>query len=301
MRTTKRFTKTTLARFERTGRGTGTLEDYLAWHRVTRGDPASMGRSHILKWRNRLRDLLSDGELGSQFFSTMLPNLADSLEQYKLAAEPDVHPRIAYGEDVDGTLYEGTLQIAASLGLKHPKLRDEEKTTWIMTTDLLLAFREPGGKLKFLAVSFKSKEWDEGNVTKRTRQLLSIEKEYWRLRGVEWILVTPALADERVVLTLRRTACWGLAPYEASAEMRKLAVETVKSFPWYSVTDVLKSLAQALGEMSFAQHALWQAIWKGELHVDLRRGWRPHEPLRPLTEKEFWDLNPIHSRRSSWK
>ena len=84
MRTTKRFSPTVIARFLRQGRGEGIYEEYIPWHRVSRGDPASAGRSHLLMWRHRLRELLSDGELGEQLFATMLQNLDDSLEQFKL-------------------------------------------------------------------------------------------------------------------------------------------------------------------------------------------------------------------------
>jgi hypothetical protein len=79
MRTTKRFTPKVIARFERQHRGEGTYADYIPWHRVSRGDPASSGRSHLLMWRDRLRELLSDGELVEQLFATMLPDLDDSL------------------------------------------------------------------------------------------------------------------------------------------------------------------------------------------------------------------------------
>ena len=65
MRTTKRFTPAVLDRFKREGRGTGIFQDYIPWHKVSRGDPASSGRSHLVIWRSRLRELLSDGELRS--------------------------------------------------------------------------------------------------------------------------------------------------------------------------------------------------------------------------------------------
>lgn len=96
MRTTKRFTPKVLARFAREGRGTGIYEEYIPWHRVSRGDPASRGRSHLLEWKDRLRELLSDGELGAQLFAVMLPDLDDSLEQYRLEQEPSQHPLAAY-------------------------------------------------------------------------------------------------------------------------------------------------------------------------------------------------------------
>ena len=64
----------------------------------TRGDPASSGRSHLLKWRGRLRHLLSEGELGQQLFATMLPNLDDCLERGKGDVDPAPHLLSAYCE-----------------------------------------------------------------------------------------------------------------------------------------------------------------------------------------------------------
>ncbi len=124
MRTTKRFTPAVIARFIKQGRGQGTHADYAGWHRVTRGDPASSGRSHLLRWRGRLRDLLSDGELGAQLFVTMLPDVDDCLEQYGLSPEDDMHPLAVYGERDPLTLFPGTLKLADELGIRHPRLSD---------------------------------------------------------------------------------------------------------------------------------------------------------------------------------
>jgi len=145
MRTTKRFTPAVLTRFEKHGRGTGTYEDYIGWHRVTRGDPASRGRSHILNWHGRLIDLLSDGELGEQLFATMLPNLDDSLEQHKLTPEDSPHPLLAYGAPVSEELFPGTLRLAEELGIRHPRVYGKgESGNWVLTTDLALVFDKPG-------------------------------------------------------------------------------------------------------------------------------------------------------------
>lgn len=219
MRTTKRFTPKVIERFIREGRGEGTYEDYIGWHRVTRGDPASSGRSHILNWRNRLRDLLSDGELGEQLFATMLPDLDDSLEQYELTPEPSEHPLAAYGEGDMATLFPGTVALAKELGIKHPKLSQKgESIPWHFSTDLLLTFKSTTGRRHMLALAYKTNDWKS---SPRIRELLRIEKEYWERRGVRWLLISPELSDFRVVLTLRRIACWALAD-EAPFELRQL-------------------------------------------------------------------------------
>lgn len=297
MRTTKRFTPKVLARFVRQGRGEGTYADYIPWHCVSRGDPASSGRSHLLMWRDRLRELLSDGELGEQLFATMLPDLDDSLEQYKLSPEDAPHPLAAYRERDVHTLFPGTEKLAKKLGIKHPILSDADETVlWKPTTDLLLVIKPKGRARRLLALAFKPRDWDKN---KRIRQLLCLEREFWLCRDAEWLLITPNLYDERVVLTLRRIGCWALGE-EAPAEVRLIAAKVARQNPGHSVTRLLEEIQALVGALELAQRALWQAIWNGELLIDLRRGWRPHPPLKHISPEEFTALNPIAARRSSW-
>lgn len=297
MRKTKRFTPTVIARFVRQGRGTGTFEAYLPWHQVSRGDPSSEGRSHLLKWRDRLRELLSDGELGAQYFATMLQNLVDSLEQFPLSVEDSAHPLVAYGQGDPGLPFSGTEALARKLGIKHPTVSGDGKTEqWKATTDLVLVFRAEDGRRQMLAIAYKTNDWKEG---RRTKQLLSLEREYWEARGVTWLLITPETYEEQVVLSLRRTACWALGD-EVGIDRCSQAAQIARSLSGSSVTQVLRAIAVALGDHELAQRALWQAVWSGLLPVDLRRGWRPHVPLRWLSKEEFLKFNPIASRRSAW-
>lgn len=297
MRTTKRFTPKVIARFLRQGRGEGTYADYIPWHCVSRGDPASSGRSHLLMWRARLRELLSDGELDEQLFATMLPDLDDSLEQYKLPPEDTPHPLAAYGERDVHTLFPGTEKLAQRLGIKHPILHDgDESVLWKPTTDLLLAIKPTGRSRRLLALAFKPRDL---NLRKRTRQLLCLEREFWLCRDVEWLLITPDLYDARVALTLRRVGCWALGE-EAPVGVRQIATKVAQQNPGHSVTRLLEEIQTLVGALELAQRALWQAIWYGELLIDLSRGWRPHVPLKHISQEEFMALNPIAARRSSW-
>jgi hypothetical protein len=59
-------------------------------------------------------------------------------------------------------------------------------------------------------------------------------------------------------------------------------------------------LADELGSLDLAQRAVWQSIWRGELPIDLTRGWRPHVPLKLVSPAKFAEFNPILSRRSAW-
>jgi len=296
MRTTKRFTPKVLERFIRQGRGEGSREDYLPWHRVSRGDPASSGRSHLLHWKERLRELLSDGELGEQLFAVMLADLDDCLEQYRLTSDRSRHPLVAYGRTGDET-FPGTEELAKQLGIKHPKLREgKDEALWQLTTDFVLVFKPVNGQRRMLAVAFKP---SEATLKKRQRQLLGLEREYWKRRGVDWLLVTPAEYADSVFQTLRRTACWALAE-PSTAAARQAAVQIAQRESWASLTTVLERLTAKLGTLDLAQRALWQAVWAGELPIDLRRGWRPHLPLNPVSPEQFQAFNPLGARRSAW-
>jgi TnsA endonuclease N terminal len=297
VRKTKRFTPSVLSRFAKQGRGQGTYGDYVPWHCVTRGDPSSSGRSHLMMWRDRLRELLSDGELGSQFFATMLPDIDDCLEQFDLDTGDGPHVLSRYHDRDPLKFYPGTIQLAKQLGIKHPMVRDEsESALWRPTTDLLL-IRKDGARKRFVqAIAFKP---DDCIESRRTRELLSLEREFWTVRSVQWLLITPKLHDRRVVLTLRRIGAWALAE-PATQDAKQTVVGLARDLPGRTVDRVLGQASSILGSVDLAQRALWQSVWFGDLPIDLRRGWRPQEPLRIVSSEAFAEQNPIASGRSSW-
>jgi hypothetical protein len=227
----------------------------------------------------------------------MLPNVEDLVEQFKLNEESEAHPLCRYDQTYQTTLYPGTLELATRLGIKHPELTAAEKTVcWNLTTDLVVVLRTTKG-LKLLAVARKPDQ--EFRRRTRTRNLLRLEREFWNRRGVEWLLITPAECEDAVVMTLRDTAPWGLEGAASPAE-RALAVTVAKMHVGESLTSILKRIASGIGSLEGAQRALWQSIWMGELPIDLRRGWRPHLPLRLVSRDEFQSFNPLASRRSAW-
>lgn len=296
MRTTKRFTPAILDRFRRQGRGLGTQDNFKPWHRIGRGDPSSRGRSHLQMWRNRQRELLSDNEWVALFFSLTVKFLFDLLEQLPLSLGTAAHELSRYTVDCT-QVAPGTIELAARLGIKHPKTSESGNTAeWVMTTDLLLALRFPSGNYELLAVSVKT---DEELSKKRTKELLSLEREYWLSRGVTWLLITPSLFDKRVALRLRETMPWALECPVCETDLEKAATLAAE-LQGRSLTYVLEALSSKLGIVDTANRAFWQAVWCGKIPLDLRRGWRPHQPIILLTEEEFVSLNPIASRRSSW-
>lgn len=298
MRTTKRYTEQLLQRFRREQRGIGIFGDYIPWHRVGRGDPASRGRSHLIPWRERQREVLSDLEWVVLVFVTLMgAHVVDIREQFPLALNERPHELGDYDIDAQVHGFPGTLALARGLQIKHPRVRGTGSWDhWVMTTDLLVTLRDPQGRLSLLALSCKC---DDDAQNKRARQLLKIEREYWLVRDVLWLLITPSLFDEAVALTLRRVTCWAFEE-SCCAEHRRVATEMAFQYPGRSLTFVLQQIEIALGSMELAQRAFYQAVWTGELPLDLRRTWRNHVPAALLSPEAFLALNPVASRRTAW-
>ncbi|ADL56905.1 TnsA endonuclease N-terminal domain-containing protein [Gallionella capsiferriformans] len=297
MRTTKRFTPTVLARFFKIGRGTGTFENYIPWHRVGRSDPSSCGRSHLQMWHGRQRELLSDGEWVGLFFAVSMKNLVDLTEQFPLSLEDGQHEMAAHRADTPPSRHPGTLEIAKRLGYKHPKTNEKGLSSeWVMTTDFILVLRTPANKLELLAVAFKP---SADLKKKRTKELLNIEREYWLARGVTWLLITPELFDQRVALRLRDTMPWALGGVVPERDL-SIANAVTHELQGHSLTYILEQLTARFGDDDHAKRTFWQSVWCGKIPLDLRRGWRPHLPVTLLSAAEFLSLNPIAGRRSSW-
>lgn len=297
MRTTKRFTPAVLRRFSQKGRGQGIFEEYRAWHQVSRGDPASRGRSHFFDWNGLCVDLLSDRERVVFLLASMVPGVVDVRAQFPLSLHSAPHELEAYaGWRIPASL-PGAKEIALSLGIKLPVVtNDDEHEDWTPTTDLLLTLRDSSGQLSLLAIAFKlAKELS----ARRKRELLRLEYEYWLRRDVPWLLLTEQLIDPVFAECLERAWYWALHEPLDEATLR-IATSTIKDLEGHSLTYVLECLVQRCGSLEIAQHAFWQAVWKGWAPVDLRRGWRPHLPVRLLPEATFWALNPIVARRSAW-
>jgi len=295
----KRFDLNVLLRFERQGRGIGTFENYIPWHRVSRSDPSSRGRSHLHKWEKRQRELLSDLELVAFLFSSMHPDLIDIREQFPLAATNAPHELNEYRAGYANVDCSGTVEIAEQLKTKHPIVYGGpgQRAVWVMTTDLLLTLKSPEGGLSLLAISVKPKCPPEGS---RSEQLLNLEREYWAKRGVTWLLITPKEYDPLVSDALKGTSHWA---WDANCDLALLdwLENRQRDFNGQSLTYILHCAASDGLDPEAIKLALWRGIWTGKIPFDLRRGWRPSEPFWLISNKAFWARNPIVSGRSAWK
>lgn len=294
MRKTKRFTNQTLERFKKNNRGMGIFENYSGWHQVTRSDPSSRGLSHIQKLNGRQVDLLSNGELVCVFFASMINVVIDIREQFPLSLQSSRHELYEYDSQICKD-FAGTIELAQELNVKHPLIRGGGETNhWVMTTDLLLTLEENGLK-KMLAVSVKPL----AKLSKRALELQSIERTYWEIRNVEWILITPEQYDHRVALRLRDSAPWVFGETSSKEDIEKAFV-MASEMQGQPLQNVILKLGMKLYSQEAALRAFWQGVWGGKILLDLRRGWRPHESLRLLTPKEFSELNPLLARRTQW-
>lgn len=294
MRKTKRFTPAVFKRFIKNKRGQGIFGNYQGWHQVTRGDPSSTGLSHILELNGRQIDLLSIGELVSLYFVTMLKDVVDIREQFPLSHHNKIHELFEYDYRICGE-FPGTVKLAKELGFKHPLVRGDGKSeNWVMTTDLVVTLKT-NNRFHLLAISIKSSK----NLKNRDFQLQAIEREYWVKRNVEWLLLTQDEFDKRVALRLRDSAPWANGEKSNINEIQT-ASKICNEMQGLPLENILKKISSLLGTLDAAQRAFWQGVWRGEILLDLRRGWRPHEAVQLLTHEQFQDLNPIASRRSSW-
>jgi len=299
MRKGQRFTPAKLAKWHSTGRGTGTGADYQPWHQVTRDDPSSRGRSHLLNWRfGRLHHLLSDLELVMFAFASMLPGLVDLREQFPLSHNE--HPRelATYDARVSGEA-PGTQQIAEDLGYRHPLTRvGKDSSPWMMTTDVVLTLRSPTGQTELLAVSAK---YCEDLTAKRTRQLLQIEREYWQRQGVSWLLLTPDLYTKAVGTAIRI----GMPFTVGQPDVPPVLLNGCSALASHLEGRIWPHCCELISrhfavDAHIAQCVLWQSIWSGQLPGNLTRMVRMAEPLELLSATDFWQQNPIASRRTAW-
>ncbi len=300
MRKGQRFTPARLVRWHDSGRGAGTGADYQPWHQVTRDDPSSRGRSHLLNWRfGRLHHLLSDLELVAFGFATMLPGVVDLREQFPLAHEEHRPELAAYQVGCSGQSAPGTLQIADDLGHRHPSVRKgDTREPWVMTTDLVLTLKNGIGSTELLAISVKAVE-DLRN--ERKLQLLRIEREYWRRQDVYWLLLTPALYATRVANSIRIGMPWTVGQSDVSAVLRAACSAMGTDIRGRTARQFLDLMGGRLGlDLHAAQCVLWQCIWSGALPINLAKPLRLNEPLELLAPDTFWRQNPIASRRTAW-
>lgn len=302
MRKGQSFTPARLERWRLSGRGTGIGADYQPWHQVTRDDPGSRGRSHLLRWRfGRLHHLLSDLERLGFIFASMLPYLVDLREQFPLAHEIHEVEVAAYRADKIGQVAPGTLEIAKDVGVRHPMTRRygvQTPVPWVMTTDLLLTLSGGRAGAELFAVSLK---YPADLEERRARELLQIERAYWAVQGVPWILVTPSQYDGLVERSLLNGLPFIVGEAAVASHLIEGCAALKDQICGRPATHVQSFMVDRLGvHWSEASRVFWQAVWSGRLPVNLsRRSWI-EGLIEVISPPRFWEQNPLAVRRSEW-
>lgn len=156
--------KTAYANREKTGRGLGTGANYKPWLKVS--------------------DLTSSAGMRSRFFSLKCGRMIHVLSR----AEKLAFLRFDWDEDVveiyEQYALDPDVTKAIAEHLEYPVPGYSQQDGFVMTTDLLIRVRLPGGNYGLRAYQVKSSRKDvEGS---RTKQKLEIEREYWKRKQVQW-------------------------------------------------------------------------------------------------------------------
>ncbi|KXX94531.1 transposase [Bacillus cereus] len=163
----KRKRTSTVKKWIKEGRGTGTGTDYRPWLKIQ--DVSSLGRSTRLKGikTSRQHEFLSDLERNYFYLTEFSDVITDIREQFPLLPQ------------------EETLLIADELGIKHPR-NPKNGEPIVMTTDFLLTINKGQG-IHEVARTIKMKdELLKENVLEK----FEIEREYWKRKGIDWGIVT---------------------------------------------------------------------------------------------------------------
>ena len=215
------------------GRGTSSGKEYTGW--IKPREINSIGTtSDAYDWKTkRMVYCLSEGEAWWFYKLRFSEDVEDIREQYPL------------------TPLQETMDIAASFGFK-----GSFNNNVVMTTDFLVT-KTDGSRF---ALSIK---YSEDKVTKRNRECLRVEEEYWKRRGVPYFM---GYKDDLNVIEIQNIK------------------NVVESYEWIRVWDD-KSLARYL----IAHHLI---------AVDMTKPLDINEIVNTYKETEIWKAKSselIHS------
>lgn len=152
--------------FLRQGRGSGIGREYRPWLNVTDVPSVGVSSQPYFDRIGRRLQLLSDLESAVFLRFWRDPRVVDIREQFPL-------PRL------------DTREIAASIGVDHPKYPRTSIDT-VMTTDMLLLYEENGiAELQAFAIKTA-----HDASQPRSKEKLEIERIYWENVGIPWRVVT---------------------------------------------------------------------------------------------------------------
>lgn len=169
-----------------------------------------------------------------------------------------------------------TREIAFEMRIDHPAIRE---IAIIMSTDLVVTFRRPGGVLERHAIAVKQAK----DLSRRVLEKLAIEQEYWRRRNTPWRLLLDTRLPRQLIqnmellieyvdpervpcdaFTIERVATCLMAQIGSAAPLRTLCKDCDASFELSPGT---------------ALAAAYHLTIQGRLPLDLRGAYLPKSPL----------------------
>jgi hypothetical protein len=257
-------TQDDINRWKDQGLGQGEGNVYKPWIDVR--SFSSKGRSSRAPGitTGRTHHVFSDNEDNFCLMADFAKNIVAIYEQFPLLPE------------------EHTQRIATCLGIRHPRYPNS-KTPLVMTTDFFLTRTNNQGKHSPLAVSVKSANDLRGAHRARTLAKLEIERRYWSMRNVPWLLIT----DEDINETLIANLDWLNYVVVESSLPPPLLSQLIPAFlstfravanKRLPLAEMVKSSAVSLGGINeeFAYQLFRHAVWHHLIEVDLS------VPIRPL-------------------
>ena len=195
-------------RFLKEGRGKGEREKYNPWlHSQDLPSEGRVSRYPGPGWKtNRTHQLLSDNEKRCIYLFGWSDIVTDIREQYPLLE------------------YEETIKIAEEAGIEYPRDK-KSRFPWVLTTDFLLTVKL-NNKHVLLARTFKeTQELDDSRVC----ELFEIERRYWKVRGVDWGIIT----EKQIPRTFVDNIEWLDSAYNAI--FKDLSLQDI-----YDISEMLK-------------------------------------------------------------
>ncbi|QWV97285.1 TnsA endonuclease N-terminal domain-containing protein [Geomonas nitrogeniifigens] len=239
------------------GYGQGEGKAYRPFFHVR--DVPSKGRSSIVEGlkSGRTHHYLSDLEYYHHVLAEFSPSVVDIRDQYAL---------LPWGETQD---------IARDLGIRYPVYR-YTSTPIVMTSDLVLTLQNGDSAVVSVKPSSELPDEEQKDIPQgqaRTLEKLRIEQEYWKRRGVPWVLST-----EKKISIVRAKNLAFLRTAMVSREL-DLLMPHIHYFvdlfhqnwePAKPLNSVVIDAGQALGLSVDAAFCLFgRAVWLHWLPVDL--------------------------------
>lgn len=296
----KKFTFEIVEQWAQEGnRGVGEYGDYQPWHKISRSDPSSRGRSHLTYCprTDRMRHQLSDGEQTVLSFCLMVPGCVDIREQFKLERHEHYCGLSKYDIKNNFFIDKGTVEIANDLKVQHPIVNGKSGVgKWVMTSDFVLTI-QTNETFKIIAIAYK---YQKELIKKRTREKLRIEKTYWELEHADWLLITEQKYSKLVGETAKRVLPWILHPVQVSTDIKQKCALLKNQIDGKTYRQAILIISkELLISEDDSPIVFWQTVWSGLLYLDLKIMKFPSETLQFLSENDFWSQNPIVARRSA--